>query len=88
MARFKKRSIPVSVPPVAEPAVAEPAEPKADEVILVRDMALGNGTRKRGFLIGTTTGLLDEIIPAAGVDPIEIENIRRNPHLVVLAPPE
>ena len=83
MARFKKRPIPVSVPPVAEPA-----EPKADEVILVRDMALGNGTRKRGFLIGTTTGLLDEIIPAAGVAPIEIENIRRNPQLIVLAQPK
>ena len=83
MARFKKRPTPVSVPPVAEPA-----EPKADEVILVRDAALGNGTRKRGFVFGTTASGLDEIVPAEGVAPIEIENIRRNPQLIVLAQPK
>lgn len=66
-----------------------PKAPKEDgaiacEVIMQFDMALGNGTRERGFVIGTTEAGLDMIKPAAGVEPIEIQTIQRNPQLIVL----
>jgi len=54
-------------------------EPRSLRLLL--PIALGNGTRPRGFVLATMRDDL-EFEPAAGVAPVEIETALNNQHLI------
>jgi hypothetical protein len=55
-------------------------------VYLTRAAALGNGTREAGFQIGYLDDA-ETLSPAAGVEPVEIDNLKRNLDLFTLEAP-
>lgn len=57
----------------------------SQNIYLTREVALGNGTRPAGYLIGTEHG--DQVMPADGVEPVEIQNLVRNPDLMTTEAP-
>lgn len=73
MAKFKRRSELESEPEQVKPE-------SVSRVVLVRDHALGNGTRKAGFQIATVED--GEFVACPGVADVEIQTVRNNPHLI------